>query len=255
MGSAKIQVWSQILITNNRPLHQSTTVAQNPVLVQWVPTTHTTITRPTFCRVNANVQVPVQAMKTYAAVEVRLQSCSTSALDGGEWSASCLDRLTLGGRVLGIHLIRGWVDPQDIHGRCRGWNHLASAGFEHWIVQRVVLQGNRVTLHTDTKYIMRTLTVCFQITSLETVNEILVTGRLILRGLNFVHIYEYATRGHPTVCCFKVLTLNNVSRGEVKTCDAEKILTPMSIGTCYIVHGAENVQFILHSYNERKDRE
>lgn len=90
---------------------------------------------------------------------------------------------------------------------------------------------------------MGTLTVSVQITSLETVNEILVTGRPILRGLNFVHIYEYATRGHPTVCCFKVLILNNASRGEVKTCDEEKTLAPVSTGTCYMARKTCNLYY------------
>jgi hypothetical protein len=85
--------------------------------------------------------------------------------------------------------------------------------------------------------------VSVQITSLETVNEILVTGRPILRGLNFVHIYEYATRGHPTVCCFKVLILNNASRGEVKTCDEEKTLAPVSTGTCYMARKTCNLYY------------
>jgi hypothetical protein len=35
-----------------------------------------------------------------------------SALAGGEWSASCPGRFTLGKRAPGTHWIGGWVDPR-----------------------------------------------------------------------------------------------------------------------------------------------
>jgi hypothetical protein len=38
----------------------------------------------------------------------------TSALDGGEWSASHPSCFTLRERALGTHWIGGWVDPQFI---------------------------------------------------------------------------------------------------------------------------------------------
>jgi hypothetical protein len=36
----------------------------------------------------------------------------TSALDGGEWSASCLRLFTSRTRAPGTHWIGGWVDPR-----------------------------------------------------------------------------------------------------------------------------------------------
>jgi hypothetical protein len=38
----------------------------------------------------------------------------TSALDGGEWSASHPDRFTLKERSPGTHWIGGWVDPRAV---------------------------------------------------------------------------------------------------------------------------------------------
>jgi hypothetical protein len=38
----------------------------------------------------------------------------TSALDGGEWSASRLSRFTLTERAPGTHWIGGWVDPRAV---------------------------------------------------------------------------------------------------------------------------------------------
>jgi hypothetical protein len=38
----------------------------------------------------------------------------TSALDGGEWSASRPDRFTLRERVPGTHWVGGWVGPRAV---------------------------------------------------------------------------------------------------------------------------------------------
>jgi hypothetical protein len=38
----------------------------------------------------------------------------TSALDGGEWSASHPGRFTPGERATGTHWIRGWMGPRDV---------------------------------------------------------------------------------------------------------------------------------------------
>jgi hypothetical protein len=48
--------------------------------------------------------------------EVRYSSAQslTSALDGGEWSASCPSRFTPRGRFTGTHWIGGWVGPRAI---------------------------------------------------------------------------------------------------------------------------------------------
>jgi hypothetical protein len=47
----------------------------------------------------------------YGGIEVYLHAL-TSAIDGGEWSASCPDRFTLGDRDTGTHLKGGSVGPR-----------------------------------------------------------------------------------------------------------------------------------------------
>jgi hypothetical protein len=51
-------------------------------------------------------------MKTYWGVNVCIDVSFTSALVGGELSASRLDRFTTGERAHGTHWIGGWVDPR-----------------------------------------------------------------------------------------------------------------------------------------------
>jgi hypothetical protein len=53
-------------------------------------------------------------MKTYWGVEVKLHAFLTSALDGGEWSASLPDRFTPRERTPGTNWIGGWVGPRAI---------------------------------------------------------------------------------------------------------------------------------------------
>jgi hypothetical protein len=50
-------------------------------------------------------------MKAYGVVDVYIHIFLTSALVGGEWSASRPGRFTPGGKVTGTHWIGGWVDP------------------------------------------------------------------------------------------------------------------------------------------------
>jgi hypothetical protein len=51
-------------------------------------------------------------MKAYGGVDVQIHTFLTSALDGGEWSASRPCRFTTRERAPGTHWIGGWVDPQ-----------------------------------------------------------------------------------------------------------------------------------------------
>jgi hypothetical protein len=51
-------------------------------------------------------------MKTYGEVAVQIHVFLTSALVGGEWSASLPARFTPGEKPSSIHWIGGWVDPR-----------------------------------------------------------------------------------------------------------------------------------------------
>jgi hypothetical protein len=50
-------------------------------------------------------------MKAYRGVDVQIHIYLTSALVGGEWSASCPCRFTPWERISGTHRIGGWVGP------------------------------------------------------------------------------------------------------------------------------------------------
>jgi hypothetical protein len=51
-------------------------------------------------------------MKAYRGVDVLTQVFLTSALVGGEWSASRPGRFTRREKAPGTHWIGGWVDPR-----------------------------------------------------------------------------------------------------------------------------------------------
>jgi hypothetical protein len=51
-------------------------------------------------------------MKTYGGVDVYIHVFLTSALFGGEWSASCPDRFTSEEKAPGTHWIGGWLEPR-----------------------------------------------------------------------------------------------------------------------------------------------
>jgi hypothetical protein len=51
-------------------------------------------------------------MKAYGGVDVKIHIFLTSALAGGEWSASRPGRFTSGERAPGTYWIGGWVDPR-----------------------------------------------------------------------------------------------------------------------------------------------
>jgi hypothetical protein len=51
-------------------------------------------------------------MKAYGGVDVQIHIFLTSALVGGEWSASRPGRYNPGKRAPGTHWIGGWVEPK-----------------------------------------------------------------------------------------------------------------------------------------------
>jgi hypothetical protein len=51
-------------------------------------------------------------MKTYGGMDVSIHIFLTSALVGGEWSASRPGRFTPEEKAPGTYWIRGWVDPR-----------------------------------------------------------------------------------------------------------------------------------------------
>jgi hypothetical protein len=52
------------------------------------------------------------SMKAYGGVDVQIHIFLTSALVGGEWSASRPGRFTPRETAPGTHCIGGWVDPR-----------------------------------------------------------------------------------------------------------------------------------------------
>jgi hypothetical protein len=53
-------------------------------------------------------------MEAYGGVEIKLTHSLTSALDGGEWSASRPSRFTPRERATGTHWIGGWVGSRAV---------------------------------------------------------------------------------------------------------------------------------------------
>jgi hypothetical protein len=51
-------------------------------------------------------------MKMYVGMDVPIHIFLTSALVGGQWSASCPCRFMPGERIPGTHWIGVWVDPK-----------------------------------------------------------------------------------------------------------------------------------------------
>jgi hypothetical protein len=52
-------------------------------------------------------------MKAYVGVDVQTHFFLTSALVGGEWSASRTGHLTTGERTPGTHYLGSWVGPRE----------------------------------------------------------------------------------------------------------------------------------------------
>jgi len=61
-------------------------------------------------RIKVKKVVP-EILTEHHAVKVQLHTFLTSALDGGEWSASCPGRFTPKERATGTHWIAGFVGP------------------------------------------------------------------------------------------------------------------------------------------------
>jgi hypothetical protein len=69
-------------------------------------------------------------MKTYGRVDVQIHVFLTSALVGGECSASPPSRFTPGGRAPGINWIGGWVGPRAGLDDMEKWKFLTLLGLE-----------------------------------------------------------------------------------------------------------------------------
>jgi hypothetical protein len=69
-------------------------------------------------------------MKAYMGVDVQTHVFLTSALVGGEWSASRFGRFTPAERAPGTNLIGGWVDPRAGLNDMEKWNFLTPPGLE-----------------------------------------------------------------------------------------------------------------------------
>jgi hypothetical protein len=82
------------------------------------------------------------AMKTYEWVQVTAPPFFISALDGGEWSASRLNRFTLVETASGIHWVGSWFDPEPVWTLWSRENSLAPPP----------AAGNRVTIVTSMLY-------------------------------------------------------------------------------------------------------
>jgi hypothetical protein len=63
-------------------------------------------------------------MMAYGGVDVQTHVFLTSALVGGEWSASCPGRFTFRERAPGTHWIEGWVGPRADLGDGEKWKFL-----------------------------------------------------------------------------------------------------------------------------------
>jgi hypothetical protein len=83
-------------------------------------------TYPYNFRVEEQGKSKVVPLSNYLSTKSRKLLCSgataqlflTSALDGGEWSASRSGRFTPGGRASSTHCIGGWLGPQKQSGHC-----------------------------------------------------------------------------------------------------------------------------------------
>jgi hypothetical protein len=62
-------------------------------------------------------------MKAYGGVDVYIHIFLTSALVGGDWSASRPGRFTSGERGPGTHWIGGWVGPRAGLDDMEKWKH------------------------------------------------------------------------------------------------------------------------------------
>jgi hypothetical protein len=58
------------------------------------------------------IEILLHAFKTYGGTEVLLDAFLTSALEGGEWSASHPAALSLGERATGAHWLGVWMGPR-----------------------------------------------------------------------------------------------------------------------------------------------
>jgi hypothetical protein len=86
-------------------------------------------------------------MKTYQRVDIYNHVSLTSALVGGEWSASRSGSCTPGEKAPGTHWIEGWMGPgtglDDVEKRNKIYQNLRKCSKVHIIGERVVSKESR----------------------------------------------------------------------------------------------------------------
>jgi hypothetical protein len=98
-------------------------------------------------------------MKAYRGVDIEINISLTSALVGGDWSASRPGHFTPGERASRTHRIRGWVDPtaglDDVEKR----KFMTAPGlcrpFSSWSLYRLSYSGTYPNSMLDTVHYLR----------------------------------------------------------------------------------------------------
>jgi hypothetical protein len=91
-------------------------------------------------------------MTAYGGVDVYIHIFLTSALAGGEWSASLPSRFTPGERAPGTHCIGGWVNSRASLDNMEKRKFLTLPGFELQPLGRPARSQSLYQLHSEYTY-------------------------------------------------------------------------------------------------------